>query len=154
MRENAKLYIAYGSNMNVEQMKYRCPEAKLITSLYLENFRLRFKGDNNYSVATIEPAADHLVPVTVWEIMPGDEESLDLFEGYPLLYRKETIELKLGKKRFVAMYYVMNSNGYSYGFPSRQYFQTILEGYLDAGFDPKLLHQAVAENVEREVMAF
>ena len=147
MQKNTKLYIAYGSNMNVEQMKHRCPTAKVVTSMFLEGYRLRFMGGRNSAVATIEPSHVDLVPITVWEIHPEDERSLDLYEGYPHLYHKETLKLKLGKKTFSAMVYIINGERTLYGHPSDAYFDTIREGYIAAGFDPKLLHQAVAENL-------
>ncbi|MBQ9016120.1 MAG: gamma-glutamylcyclotransferase [Firmicutes bacterium] len=146
MQKNTKLYIAYGSNMNIGQMQRRCPTAKVVTNMYLEGHRLRFMGSHYGAVATIEPSPDDLVPVTIWEICPDDEQSLDAYEGYPRLYRKETMKIKLGKKTFSAMIYIMNSEKMIYGQPSEPYFETIREGYINAGFDPKLLHQAVAEN--------
>ena len=39
-----KLYIAYGSNLNLKQMKYRCPTAKLVGKGVVENYELQFKG--------------------------------------------------------------------------------------------------------------
>lgn len=143
-----KLYIAYGSNMNIDQMSRRCPTAKVVDSTWLEGYRLRFMGENGSSVATIEKAVDSLVPILVWKIQPKDEQSLDLYEGYPHLYRKETIHIKLGKKTLPAMVYIMNGEKFSYGNPSKMYFDTIRDGYIAAGFDPKLLHQAVAENLK------
>lgn len=150
MQKNTKLYIAYGSNMNIEQMARRCPTAKVVASTWLEGYQLRFMGGSYSSVATVEPSDDDLVPVLVWEIQPKDEESLDLYEGWPHLYRKETLKIKLGKKTLFAMIYIMNGGKYSYGYPSQSYFNTIRDGYIAAGFDPKLLHQAVAENMKGE----
>ena len=146
MQKNTKLYIAYGSNMNLEQMQQRCPTARVVASMYLEDYRLRFMGRDFHAVATIEPSADDLVPVTIWEIYPDDERNLDIYEGYPHLYRKETLRLKFGKKTLPAMVYIINGEKMLYGQPSEDYFNVIREGYISAGFDPKLLHQAVAEN--------
>lgn len=39
-----KLYIAYGSNLNLGQMNYRCPTAKLYGTGVIENYELQFKG--------------------------------------------------------------------------------------------------------------
>ena len=147
MKKNSKLYVAYGSNMKIEQMQHRCPTAKMVTSMFLDGYRLRFMGGQYSAVATIEPSPDDLVPVTIWEIYPEDERNLDIYEGWPHLYRKETLKLKLGKKTLPASVYIMNGEKYSYGNPSKSYFDTIREGYISAGFDPKLLHQAVAENM-------
>ena len=35
-----KLYVAYGSNLNKEQMSHRCPDAKPVYTGYLENLSL------------------------------------------------------------------------------------------------------------------
>lgn len=150
MKNTSTLYIAYGSNMNIGQMAQRCPTAKPVANSWLEGYRLRFKGGEHSAVATIEPSTDDIVPIVIWEIQPDDEKNLDVYEGYPRLYRKETVWIKLGKKKYPAMIYIMNGDFYSYGLPSKTYFDTIRDGYLSAGFDPKLLHQAVAENMKGE----
>ena len=33
-----RYYFAYGSNMNLEQMKYRCPAAEVVENVRLENY--------------------------------------------------------------------------------------------------------------------
>ena len=48
--ENKQLYIAYGSNINLEQMAYRCPHSKVVGTSEIKNFELEFRG-----VATIVP---------------------------------------------------------------------------------------------------
>ena len=50
---SGKLYIAYGSNLNLAQMKYRCPTAKFIGTGILENYELQFKGSLHNAHATI-----------------------------------------------------------------------------------------------------
>ena len=50
---SGKLYIAYGSNLNLAQMKYRCPTAKFIGTGVLENYELQFKGSLHNAHATI-----------------------------------------------------------------------------------------------------
>ena len=79
-----KKYIAYGSNMNIEQMSRRCPNAKPIGKTVLKNYKLVFKG-----VADIEKSESEEVPIVVWEITKECEKALDIYEGYPRLYRKE-----------------------------------------------------------------
>ena len=39
-----RYYFAYGSNMNLEQMKYRCPAAEVVENVRLEDYRLAFRG--------------------------------------------------------------------------------------------------------------
>ena len=145
-----RLYIAYGSNMNIEQMTRRCPTAKVVGTAELEDWRLRFKGGDNSSVATVEPSAGDKVPILIWEIQPEDEASLDVYEGYPRLYRKEKMFVRINKTIRLAMIYIMNADSYPYGNPSKSYFETIREGYVAAGFSPDLLMQSVISNIKKE----
>ena len=58
-----KLYIAYGSNMDEEQMAFRCPTATLVGTAIVEGYELMFKGSRTGSYATIEPKEGSIVPV-------------------------------------------------------------------------------------------
>ena len=40
----SKLYVAYGSNLNLKQMAYRCPTATLVGTGVIDNYELQFKG--------------------------------------------------------------------------------------------------------------
>lgn len=84
---NKKLYIAYGSNLNLGQMADRCPTAKVVGASELMDYRLLFRGAHAGAVATVEPYKGGSVPVLVWEIAPADEAALDRYEGWPFLYR-------------------------------------------------------------------
>ena len=39
-----RYYIAYGSNLNYEQMRWRCPDAKVIGTSVIPDYRLIFRG--------------------------------------------------------------------------------------------------------------
>ena len=56
MKTNEKLYFAYGSNMNLNQMAFRCPDSEVVDTVRLEGYRLAFcmNGGGN-GVATILP---------------------------------------------------------------------------------------------------
>ena len=145
-KKNERLYIAYGSNLNLEQMTRRCPTAEVVGKTYLYNYRLMFRGGST-AVATVEKQDGSKVPVLVWRLKPDDEHSLDIYEGYPHLYRKETLRVTVNGKRIKAMIYIMNESQYPYGTPSRSYFETIRQGYESAGFDDKILRRAVLDSV-------
>jgi gamma-glutamylcyclotransferase (GGCT)/AIG2-like uncharacterized protein YtfP len=147
-----KLYLAYGSNLNLEQMAYRCPTAKVVGKAEINNMQLLFRGPHESAVATIEPRKGSCVPVLVWEITPEDEAALDRYEGFPTLYRKETVNVKLGGKTIKAMVYIMNE-GRPLGMPNCHYYSIILEGYKVVGFDVDILRTAVkrsADELEKE----
>ena len=137
-----RLYIAYGSNLNLEQMERRCPTAEVVGATTLKNWRLRFRGGDHSAVATIERDKGFQVPALVWRIQPRDEAALDRYEGFPFLYRKETLCVVVNGKRAYAMIYIMNEAHHPYGAPSLSYFNTIWEGYKSAGFDLDILHNA------------
>ncbi len=138
-----KLYVAYGSNLNLNQMAFRCPKAKVVGKGVLKDYQLTFRH-----VATIEPLEDAETPVGVWEITPRDEMALDIYEGYPRLYRKETVDVVMHDGTVKqAMVYIMN-DGYA-GMPSDCYYNTILKGYRDIGLDEKYLEGAIADTKER-----
>lgn len=150
--EKDKFYIAYGSNLNLGQMARRCPTAEAVKATYLHNYRLMFRGKGT-AVATIERHKGGKVPILIWQLQPSDEHSLDLYEGFPHLYRKETLKLTVDGKRVRAMVYIMNETPHPYGTPSRSYFETIWQGYGDSGFDPKILRQAVLDLVWEAYLA-
>lgn len=148
MKNNDRLYIAYGSNLNLEQMKRRCPAAEVVGTAVLRDWRLWFRGGNGSAVATVEREKGQEVPVLVWRIQPKDETALDRYEGFPFLYRKETLRVLLNDRRVYAMAYIMNEKGRPYGTPSPGYLHTICEGYDSAGFDVGILRDAVKNSKE------
>lgn len=140
--KNRRIYLAYGSNMNIAQMERRCPDAKVLGTAWVEGYTLEFHGRKGGAVATIVPQKDSQVPVVVWEISPSDELSLDRYEGFPRLYYKKDIIVYLGKRKVEAFAYIMAS-GYSVEVPSEHYFNVILTGYADNGIDTKPLFEAL-----------
>lgn len=88
----SKFYIAYGSNLNIRQMKYRCPTAKLCGVGRLQGLCLLFKGSRSGSYLTVEKSDTGEVPVAVWKVEPSDELALDRYEGYPTFYYKKDMD--------------------------------------------------------------
>lgn len=146
--DKERLYIAYGSNLNLEQMKHRCPTAEVVGKSTLHGWRLRFRGGAHSAVATIERDKAFSVPVLVWRILPEDEAALDHYEGFPFLYRKKTLRVTVSGERFQAMVYIMDDNSRPYGTPSATYLSTIREGYESLGFDATVLRNAVKDSEE------
>ena len=100
------LYFAYGSNINLDQMQYRCPDATVYGQAVLDNYDLRFRGSG---VATVEPKEGACVYGLLWELTDKCETSLDRYEGYPRLYIKQTLEVRtFDGQRVPVMAYIMN----------------------------------------------
>lgn len=142
-----RYYVAYGSNLNIRQMRWRCPDARVIGTAELEGWRLLFKGSKSGSYLTIEREEGFSVPVAVWEVSQEDEIRLDHYEGFPNFYYKENLTLDIrgirsGKIRHrQAFVYIMHENR-PLGSPSNAYMATCLEGYRDFGFDTSVLAEA------------
>ena len=80
------LYFAYGSNLNHFQMKKRCKDSVFLKKINLNNFQLTFRS--KYRAADIESKKNSFVPGALFEISKSDEEKLDVYEYYPVLYKK------------------------------------------------------------------
>ena len=139
-----KLYLAYGSNLNLGQMAHRCPDSQVAGRAQLPGYRLLFRGRPGNAHATIEESEGRTVPVLLWKVSVRDEALLDRYEGYPYYYDKVQIPVKLGGKTVSAMAYVMQP-GFDLNNPSPSYLHTIREGYQAAGFDQAVLDQALED---------
>lgn len=145
MKGKAKLYGAYGSNMNLEQMSHRCPRAKVLGIGTLEDYKLTFRGRYK-GVANIEPCKEKSVPIVLWEITDDCERALDLYEGFPNLYIKKQIEVTVDGKMTKAMVYIMSSEYTDMAAsPTEYYFNVIARGYSDNGIDLRPLQIAYSE---------
>ena len=140
------VYLAYGSNLNIEQMSFRCPDAKPWGATVLPDYKLTFWGGWGSAVATIVSCKGCSVPVALWSISSSDEKALDAYEGFPRLYRKEYLPLKWGGRHVRAMVYIMNQGLANP--PGRGYFATILKGYRDFDIHPEPLFRALRESQE------
>ena len=96
-----KKYIAYGSNLNLGQMKHRCSTATIYGIGFLEDWTLTFRSMRGPAYATIEPCIGSQVPVVVWNIDKLSEMALDRYEGYPHFYRKTNIKVNLNNGKEV-----------------------------------------------------
>ncbi len=138
-----QLYIAYGSNINLEQMAFRCPHSKVVGVSEIKNFELEFRG-----VATIVPKENMKVPVLIWELDERDLPILNRYEGHPHLYRQEKMSFELNGKPCEGMAYLMNHGTISP--PSPQYYNTILQGYRENGLDESYLETALENSIYHE----
>ena len=85
-----KLYLAYGSNLNIVQMIIRCPDAKFYGTAEIKDYELLFKGSKTGAYLTIERRKGSNVPVGVWAVTERDISALDRYEGFPAFYYKNS----------------------------------------------------------------
>lgn len=136
-RKKLKLYIAYGSNMNIEQMMERCPKSQAYGKYELEDYKLAFKGQGH---ANLEKSNGGKLPILIWKITQECEKSLDKYESYPDYYLKKDMVIEIDGKVLKALVYVMNRDMAAIvKEPSEEYFNIIRQGYIDNNADPKIL---------------
>lgn len=144
---NKRYYIAYGSNLNVQQMRMRCPKATILGTANLKDWELLFKGSKTGSYLTIERCEGDTVPVVIWEVKDSDEAALDRYEGFPTFYYKKDIRLQYkgivtGRRRTITAFaYIMHEDR-PIGVPSNFYMRTCLDGYDTFNFDRSVLINA------------
>ena len=122
--------------MNLNQMAFRCPDAKAVDTVRLEGYRLAFCGEEN-GVATILPEEGSYVDGVLWRISQRDERRLNYYEGFPRLYGKEPVVVtnQDGIRREI-MAYTMNSPYKDKpALPSQAYLEEILSGCRQNGID-------------------
>ena len=133
------LYFAYGSNLNHFQMKRRCKDSKYLKKINLKNFRLTFRS--KYRAADIETKKNSIVPGGLFEISKSDEKKLDIYEDFPILYKK--MYFKYYNKKVMA--YIMNKKT-QFRYPTEKYLNVIKQGYKDCKLDNKFLTKALHSN--------
>ena len=148
-----RYYLAYGSNLNVSQMKYRCPDAKIVGTAVIKGYELLYKGSKTGAYLTIEKRKGGRVPVAVWEVSQADEDRLDIYEGFPVFYYKKELRLpvqtKKDKKKLDTFVYIMDEKRCR-ALPHWTYVKVCKEGYEFFGFDKKYLDEAYERSMRRE----
>ena len=130
------LYFAYGSNLNHFQMKKRCKDSKYIKKFEIKDFRLTFRS--KYGVADIESKKNYSIQGGLYEISKSDEKKLDIFEDFPILYKK----IYFGNDTQKIMAYSMVKKSL-FIYPSKRYLDVIKQGYKDCKLDIKYLEKAL-----------
>ena len=130
------LYFAYGSNLNQKQMKIRCKDSYFIKSISLKGYSLTFRS--KYGAADIEKKKNSKVMGALYEISKSDEKRLDIYEEYPILYKKMYFNY-FGKK---IMTYIMPKKT-TFKNPTTRYLNIIIQGYKDCKLDERYLNKAL-----------
>ena len=170
-----KYYLAYGSNLNVKQMRMRCPCATPIGTAEIPGYELLYKESKTGAYLTIEQKEGcsvpvglwrvtgpvyrlqfyfiACVPVGVWRVTGPDEARLDRYEGFPSFYYKKTLRLPVLNiwteqiKTLTCFIYIMHERRH-FGIPSLDYIRICAEGYRNFGFGQAVLNEALRRTRE------
>jgi hypothetical protein len=118
------LYAAYGPNLDPARMLERCPRSPVAGSGWVTGWRLTFGGDP--VSATVVEAEGEQVFVTLYDVSPLDEPTLDAWEKAESGMEqkiKERVQTLEGPQ--LAWWYV--SPHYEGGLPTPQYLNLLAE---------------------------
>ena len=90
-------YFAYGSNMDMEQMRRRCPDAKCIDTAVLHGWKFAL---DEVGYATVVPEAGASVPGLLWMLSDADEAERHVYEGMGSRWY-EKVPLSLVPRQFM-----------------------------------------------------
>ena len=134
-------YFAYGSNLDAEQMRTRCPDAEQIGPAELPGYRLAFTGHNRSwggAVATLCADPQRRAAGILWSLSDADLEHLDYWEGYPSVYQRRplTVWRPSGAATEAITYLKVDERPAR---PAPAYLDLIRRAYQRYGFDPEAL---------------
>jgi gamma-glutamylcyclotransferase (GGCT)/AIG2-like uncharacterized protein YtfP len=119
------LYFAYGSNLNLTQMKKRCLDSVPVAKVQLKGYKLVFNR-----VADIIESTNDVVYGAIYEVSDKDIKNLDNYEGFPRLYTKIKVEVEDDAgDMYKAFVYIMVVKGR--GEAAESYYNIIKQGFKD-----------------------
>ena len=125
-------YFAYGSNMSVSRMIERGVTPLSRSHGILNNYVLKFnkkssKGD--WSFANIEKSEGYTVEGVIFEISESHLKKLDKFEGAPVHYRREKINVISCGNKIECITYIAQDDYIIEGLnPTNDYMRFLIEG--------------------------
>ncbi len=121
-------YFAYGSNLCVQQMARRCPNAINPRPATLADHDWLI---NERGVATVEPFDGSQVHGVVWQLDDHDLATLDSAEGVPVRYRRDRLTVHTDAGPAEAWVYI--DHRVDPGPPRPGYLERIIAGALHHG---------------------
>ncbi len=135
----------FGSNLDLDQLRRRCPSAKVVGIATLSNFALTFAGHSDAwggAVATIVRQRGAAVDGIVARVTLTDLAMLDRFEGVPFVYTRSRLTVTVADAPIRAYVYRMPDDTPA-GVPSLRYVTQIARGYRAFDLDGRRLLAAV-----------
>ena len=117
-------------------MKRRCKDSIFLKKYQLNGYKLNFRS--KYRAADIEKNKNSSVPGALFEISKSDEKKLDVYEDYPILYKK--LYFPYNNKK-VMTYTMVNKTEFRY--PTERYLNVVKQGYKDCNLDMNILNKAL-----------
>ena len=129
-------YFAYATDLNRQQMRERCPQAKPVSIVTLHHYKLVFAGWSRKwrgGVATIQPFRGERVLGAIYEVSEADLRRLDKYQDTPGLYTRVNIGVNDDFGELIEAVTYVRSGRADEAAPSKEYLAVIQQGYRDWG---------------------
>ena len=137
-------YFAYGSNLDVSQMRMRCPDCRPVVTGRLLGYRLGFTRHSsgwNCGVADVIPCDGHKVWGLVYELSASDLELLDQHEGHPHAYTRFQRAITSADRSFPMVWVYSVREKATFIPPSRIYLAILKRAATEHGFPDSYLRE-------------
>jgi cation transport regulator ChaC len=139
------LYFAYGSNLDPDQMRWRCPGAVAGPRATLAGLRLAFGGRSRAwggAVATLVREPESQVEGLLYRLPSDELTALDRYEGHPSIYRRQRLQVTeaTGRRRRPWVYLLSSAEAAR---PTVAYFARLWRAYRRLGLNQAPLVAAV-----------
>lgn len=130
------LYFAFGSNMDLAQMRSRIGEFENLGEAWLVNWTLVFSGHSitrGGPVANVIPARGEAVLGVLYKIPAHAVAEMDRYEGYPQAYDRKVVTVDhQGTSRRATIY--LKPANLQQGRPPNDYLRGIVKAYKRLGY--------------------
>jgi len=130
-------YFAYGSNMDADQMKERCPTGQVLGAGMLRDYRLAFTVYSSGwggGTADIVHEPGHEVWGVVYVVGMQDLDCLDAFEGCPDHYRRAQLPVHVDGTEYPGVWVYEVVRKAPFVPPRREYVETMRKAAREYGF--------------------
>lgn len=138
----SKYFFAYGTNITQTELDKHCPGATLVGYGMLNNYRLEFRGYSGHAIAHLAKKKGEVLPVTIWELPPESKYTIENYEKFPYIYKKEKIKALMNGKKVKGIVY-LNKQELPQGMPSEEYLNALKQAYAEVDFDEYYINSAL-----------
>ena len=127
-------YFAYGSNLNRQQMRERCPDSQTRFIATLHHYKLVFVGwsrQRRGGAASIRAFRDEKVMGGIYEVSEECLKRLDRYEGPD--YQRSNVKVNDEDNELIEAVTHINVRQAEETRPSPEYLSVIQQGYKDWG---------------------
>jgi len=138
----SEYFFAYGTNISQDELNKHCPGAVLIGYGMLNNYMLEFRGYTGHAIAQICKKKGEVLPVAIWELPPESRYTIENYEKFPYLYKRQKAKAVLRGQKVTGIIYI-NKQDLPVSEPDEKYLAVLRQAYKQADFDEYYIDSAL-----------